>query len=457
MQEDTTQLPISKLVGPGYNAFWNTKKFFRLCKGAKGSKKSKTCALWYIWHMMQYPEANTLVVRRIYSTIRDSCYTELLWAINRLQVAPLWKASVSPLRLTYIPTGQVILFKGLDDATKVGSLAVDTGYLCWVWIEEFFEVTDESEFEKLQMSIRGGIPPETGLWKQITCTFNPWSENSWIKARFFDEPHDNVFACTTTYRCNNFLDEADFERYDELRARNPRAARVICDGEWGIAEGLVYTDWEMAEFDYIDILNKYPDAKPMYGLDFGFITSYTAFVAALIDVKKHIIWVFDEMYERGISNLEIAKRITKMGYGKEYIIADSAEPKSIFELQEGQIEEVVEDDGTVRYDKWQLPAIRQAMKGPDSVRNGVRRLQSFHMIVHPKCKNYMMELNNYCFDQDKDGKTLDKPIKDFDHLMDAVRMASERYFVASHGHVVEVKGGAVASGHKSKRVFASKI
>ena len=118
---------ISELVGPGYDEFWNTRKFFRLCKGSKGSKKSKTCALWYIWHMMQpkYAMANTLVVRKIYGTIRDSCYTELLWAINRLQVAHLWKASVSPLKLTYLPTGQVILFKGLDDATKVGSLAVE--------------------------------------------------------------------------------------------------------------------------------------------------------------------------------------------------------------------------------------------------------------------------------------------------------------------------------------------
>ena len=449
---------ISQLVGPGYDEFWNTRKFFRLCKGSKGSKKSKTSALWYIWHMMQprYSLANTLVVRKIYGTIRDSCYTELLWAINRLNVAHLWKASVSPLKLTYIPTGQVILFKGLDDATKVGSLAVEKGYLCWVWIEEFFEVTSESEFEKLQMSIRGEIPPETGLWKQITCTFNPWSENSWIKARFFDEPHDNVFTCTTTYKCNNFLDDVDIQRYEELRIRNPRAARIICDGDWGIAEGLVYEDWEVQDFDPIQVIMENPDAKPMFGLDFGFKVSYNAFVAAYIDIPRHIIWIYDEMYERGISNMEIAKRITQMGYGKEVIIADSAEPKSIYEIQEGQIEEVTDVYGHVSYNKWQLPAIRPAMKGPDSLKNGVRRLQSFHFIVHPKCTNFIMELNNYCYDQDKDGKMLDKPIKDFDHLMDALRMASERYFVVSHGHVVEVKGGSAPSGRKFKRVFSSK-
>ena len=448
-------LPASEVVGPGYDEFWSTKALYRVCKGSKGSKKSKTCALWYIWHMMKYPMSNVLVIRKVYGTLRESCFTELLWAIDRLGVTDLWTWSVSPLKITYKPTGQVIIFRGMDDAMKVGSISVRYGVLCWVWFEEFFEITSEAEFDKVDMSIRGKMPAGSGLWKQITCTFNPWSENTWIKERFFDKSDPSVFTCTTTFRCNNFLDEVDIAKYTALYARNPRAARIICDGEWGIAEGLVYEDWEILNFNPLDVLASDPGSKTMFGLDFGFKVSYNAFVAAIINVEKHVIWVFDEMYERGISNMEIAKRITNMGYGREVIIADSAEPKSIFELQEGQIEEIV-TDGEPEFIKWQLPAVRGAMKGGDSVRNGIRRLQSFHIVINPKCTNFIMEINNYCYDQDKDGKFLDKPIKDFDHLMDALRMASERFFVTSGGHVVEVKGGAAPSGHRSRRVFSSK-
>lgn len=450
-------LRLSEIVGGGYDEFWNTRCFYRMCKGSKGSKKSKTTALWYIFHMMKYPQANTLVIRKVYGTLRDSTYTDLLWAIDKLGVSSSWTASISPLKLTYNPTGQVIHFRGLDDSLKIASISVRYGYLCWVWFEEFSEITNEDEFTRVMMSIRGDIPPETGLWKQITGTFNPWSEHSWIKKRFFDVPDPNVFTCTTTYRCNEHLGPDDIFRYEDMYKTNPRMARIVCDGDWGIAEGLVYDNWVEQDFEISDILREYPDAKPMFGLDFGFKISYNAFVAAFIDIGKKLIWIYDEMYVREISNLEIAKRINNMGYGKEMIIADSASPKDIFELKEGQIEEIEDEDGNVTYTRWQLPAIRPAFKGPDSIRNGVRRLQSYRMIVKPSCVNFLMELNNYCFDQDKDGNFIDQPIKDFDHLMDALRMASERYFVNASAHIGEVKGGVSDRAHKSRRVFSSRI
>ena len=104
---------LSDVVGGGYNGFWNTKKFYRIVKGAKGSKKSKTMALWLIVHMMKYPNANALVVRKVYATLRQSCYTDLLWAIDRLGVGRFWKDTTVPLMLEYIPTGQQIIFRGM--------------------------------------------------------------------------------------------------------------------------------------------------------------------------------------------------------------------------------------------------------------------------------------------------------------------------------------------------------
>ena len=178
---------LPEVVGKGYGTFWNFKGRYRVCKGSRASKKSKTTALNIIKRMMQYPEANTLVVRKVFRTLKDSCFTELKWAINRLGVQAYWEVKESPLEMTYIPTGQKIYFRGLDDPLKVTSITVEIGYLCWCWIEEAYEITNEDDFNMLDESIRGAIPEETGLFKQITLTFNPWNEKHWIRKRFFGE------------------------------------------------------------------------------------------------------------------------------------------------------------------------------------------------------------------------------------------------------------------------------
>ena len=131
-----TKLDISlkKAVGKGYNRFWKFKGRYRVVKGSRASKKSKTAALWFITNMMKHPGANTLVVRKTFRTLKDSCFTELKWAINRLGVSEYWKVTESPLELEYLPTGQKIYFRGLDDPLKVTSITVEKGSLCWMWI-----------------------------------------------------------------------------------------------------------------------------------------------------------------------------------------------------------------------------------------------------------------------------------------------------------------------------------
>ena len=175
---------LPDIVGKGYATFWHFKGRYRVVKGSRRSKKSKTTALWYIYNMMKHPQANTLVVRKTYRTLKDSCFTELRWAIKRLGVENLWSVKESPLEMTYIPTGQKIYFRGLDDPLKITSIAVEVGVLCWMWIEEAYEITSEEAFDTLAESMLGDCPEE--LWKQITLTFNPWSDKTWIKQRFFD-------------------------------------------------------------------------------------------------------------------------------------------------------------------------------------------------------------------------------------------------------------------------------
>lgn len=217
---------LPNIVGKGYGTFWRFKGRYRVVKGSRASKKSKTTALWFIVNMMHYPFdedgnptgllPNLLVVRKTFRTLKDSCFTELKWAVHRLKVDAWWEFKESPLEATYTPTGQKIYFRGLDDPLKVTSITVDVGVLCWAWLEEAYEVTKEDDFNILDESIRGEV--SKGLFKQWTITFNPWNERHWLKKRFFDAPPDpDLLAMTTNYMCNEWLDDADIKVFEDMK------------------------------------------------------------------------------------------------------------------------------------------------------------------------------------------------------------------------------------------------
>lgn len=170
LTDDKQHVSIREIIGGSYDDFWRSKKRYVVVKGSRASKKSTTAALKIITRMMQYPLANTLVVRKTGASLKDSCWTQLRWAIDRLGVSQYWKARVSPLELEYLPTGQKILFRGLDDALKVTSITVKTGVLCWGLLEEAYEV-DEDDFNRVDESLRGQLPP--GYYIQWLIIFNP--------------------------------------------------------------------------------------------------------------------------------------------------------------------------------------------------------------------------------------------------------------------------------------------
>jgi len=401
------KIRLPDLVGKGYKDFWNFKGRYRVCKGSRGSKKSKTTALFFIYSMMKYPGANLLVVRKVYRTLKDSCFTDLKWAINILGVQDYWSVKESPLEIIYIPTGQKILFRGLDDPLKVTSITVETGNLCWAWIEEAYEINKEQDFNMLDESIRGTV--EEPLYKQITLTFNPWNERHWLKKRFFDTEDDNIMAKTTNYMCNEWLDESDKKLFEDMKKNNPRRYQVAGLGNWGIVEGLVYENWEEKEFD-VNEISKRKGVKSAFGLDFGYTNDPSAFFCGLIDIANKEIYVFDEIYKNAMKNREIAEEIIRKGYGKEKIVADSQEPKSIDEL----------------YDLG-LKGIRKSRKGRDSINNGIQYIQDYKIIIHPRCVNFITEISNYMWDKDKFDNPVNKPVDDFNHLMDAMRYALESY------------------------------
>lgn len=406
MKRKIIRLP--EVVGRGYKTFWHFKGRYRVCKGSRASKKSKTTALWYITNMMKYQGANLLVVRKTYRTLKDSCFTELKWAIHRLSVDAHWQIKESPLEMTYIPTGQKIYFRGLDDPLKVTSITVDVGQLCWMWIEEAYEITKESDFDMLDESIRGASQGD--LFKQITLTFNPWNERHWIKKRFFDAADTpDILAMTTNYMCNEWLDAADLAVFERMKRDNPRRYRVAGLGDWGIVDGLIFENWKEEAFD-LEEIKRIQGIQSAFGLDFGYTNDPSALFCGMIDQQSKKIYVFDEMYRKGMSNEAIHAEITRMGYSKERITADCAEPKSIARLY---------DLGIFR--------IRAARKGKDSVNNGIDFIQDYEIIIHPRCVNFITEISNYTWAVDKFENKLNIPIDDFNHLMDAMRYALEGF------------------------------
>lgn len=402
---------IPELVGGGYGKFWRSKNFYRVVKGSRGSKKSKTTALNYVVRLLKYPWANLLVIRRFSNTNKQSTYTDFKWACNQLKVAHLFKFNESLPEITVKKTGQKILFRGLDDPLKITSITVDVGILSWLWVEEAYQIESEDKFSTVVESIRGSVSDPT-FFKQITLTFNPWNERHWLKRVFFDKDTQraDTLALTTTYRCNEWLDEIDRQRYEDLYVTNPRRARIVCDGEWGVAEGLVFENTRVEEFDIQKTIQRVKETTA--GMDFGFTQDPTTLICVAVDLKNKRLYLYNEHYQKAMLTDDIVKMLKDKGMQRSYISADSAEKRLIAEIRSKGINGIV-----------------PSLKGKGSIMQGIQFMQGFEIIIHPSCEHTIEEFNTYTFKQDKEGNWLNEPIDANNHIIDAVRYSLERYHI----------------------------
>ena len=206
--------------------------------------------------------------------------------------------------------------------------------------------------------------------------------------------------------CNEWLDKADLKVFERMKVNNPSRYKVAGLGQWGVSEGLIYDNFEELSFNMEDILQR-ENIEAVFGLDFGYMNDPTAFIAILVDKNNKEIFIFDEFYKKGLLNKSIYSEIEYLGYTKEKIIADCADPKSIDELK-----------------SLGLRRIKPAKKGKDSILFGIQKIKSYKIYVSPKCVNTLTELNNYIW-ENKDNQFTNKPVDDFNHLMDAMRYAME--------------------------------
>lgn len=399
---------IPDMVAAAYYPLFTSHARYIAYKGSRGSGKSVAANYKVIFDIVTKPYVNWLIVRQYFGTHKDSTFAGIKNAAYAMGVGTLFKFTTSPLEITYRPTGQKIFFRGMDDPLKVTSIRAETGNLCRVFYEEAYELKRLSAFETVEESIRGELDDENGFYQSILM-FNPWSDQHWLKAEFFDEDTKRAHAesFTTTYRDNDHLDQSYIQSLEEMRRRNPNRALVAVDGEWGIAEGLVFEGlFEQQDFTWDDIKH----LPKSVGLDFGFKHDPTAGEFFAIDQENKRVYVYDEFYEQGMLTEQIAHALKAHGAIGKQIVADSAEQRLIKEL-----------------DLYHVGNIRPAHKGPDSVGQGIQFMQSYHIIVHSRVSGLWEELNTYVYDQDQSGNWLNKPKDENNHAIDALRYGMESY------------------------------
>ena len=294
----------------------------------------------------------------------------------------------------HFDNGSSIILLGLDEETKLLSLANVSG----VWVEEAFEVP-QNLIEQLNLRMRGQASNQ-----QIWLSWNPISKNSYLYDFAVVNPPENSILIHSTYRDNPFLNAEYVAAIDELATRNPQKYRVYGLGEWGVdAEGLVITNWRTNEFDPMELAAAGYEHRA--GCDVGWVDPSTV-IDTLYDKATKTIYVFNEFYKSGCQLSEIANAIKDMNLQKTKIYVDSAEPRTIaFFKSEG-----IRAEGCA--------------KGKDSVKAGLMFLQDHHIVVHPKCNNFIRELENFSYIKSKlTGEYTEDTTHEFSHAIDACRYA----------------------------------
>lgn len=358
--------------------------------GSAGSGKSYTIAQKIVIRCCREP-IKVLVCRRYATTLRNSCFSLFKEILSKWQLTKYVKVKETDMSITF-PNGSQIIMTGLDEETKLLSLT----NISSIWVEEAFEV-EKPKIEQLNLRMRGQASNQ-----QIFLSWNPISKNSWLYDFTVVNPPNNSVFIHSTYKDNPFLNAEYIQTLDEMEFRNPARYRVYGRGEWGVdSEGLVITNWRKEEFDPMELAAGGLEHRA--GMDLGWIDK-SAIVDTLYDRANKIIYVFNEFYKAGCQLSELAEAIRSMNLQKTKIYVDAAEPRSIqFFKNEG------------------INAVACA-KGKDSVKAGLMFLQDHLIIVHPKCENFVNELENFSYIKSKQtGEWTEDTTHEFSHAIDACR------------------------------------
>lgn len=398
---------LFELLAPQFLPTWQ--KIMRgdadeaLEKGGRGSTKSSFCSIGIIKLLQLHPDCNAVCIRKVGNTMRTSVYAQMQWAVDQLEPG-MWKCTVSPMEMTNKKTGQKILFFGLDDPGKLKSIKLPRGYIGILWFEELDQYDGEEQIRNVEQScLRGG---------DFSFTFKsfnpPASPRNWAN-RYALEVRDRKIIQHSDYTMvpqewlgRRFLDDAE-----NLKKRNLIAYKHEYLGEVTGCGKEIFTNIKAEKIDPSKFERKY------HGIDWGWYPDPFAYNCMSYDAARKTLYIYDEITVRRIRNEDTFKMLQERHVMEhpesERLTADSAEPKSCTD-----------------FTAWGIKCL-PAMKGPNSVGQGVKWLQSLTAIVidPAKCPDTLKEFTEYEYDADKNGDPLPVYPDHDNHHIDATRYAME--------------------------------
>lgn len=374
--------------------------------GGRGGTKSSFVGLAVPLLIMLNPGVHAAVFRKIFGTLRDSCYAQILAGIELLGVGRYFKCTVSPMEITYLPTGQKILFRGLDAPEKVKSIKVPFGYIGVTWFEELDQFYGREEVRMvLQSTMRGG----DSFWNFES--FNPpASSASWVNKELLQKREGRMVVKSSYLDVpKSWLGNAFFEEAEEVKRLSPRTYRHEYLGEAVGSGGNVFENVAVRKITHKERMGF---DRIYMGIDWGWYPDPFHWAKMHYDAARRTLYIFDEYRAHKTGNLATWEHLKeKKGVcADDMICADSAEQKSIEDY------------------RGYGAKCRGAKKGPGSVEYSMKWLQALAaIIIDPEdCPFTAAEFLEYEYGRGKNGEIMGGYPDEKNHAIDAVRYAMER-------------------------------
>ncbi len=403
------QILLTDIIAPSfYSVHWDIlegKHTYYDLYGGRGSTKSSFISVEIVLGMMQDPLANAVVFRKYAVTLRESVYEQIQWAIDALGATDLWEAKVSPLSFVYKPTGQKILFRGLDKAKKTKSIKVSHGYFKYLWLEELDEFAGIEEIRTVQQSVLRG-----GEKFVVFKSFNPPITNANWANQYVNEPREDALRHKSDYTTvppewlgQQFLDDAE-----HLKATNPKAYK---HEYLGIPVGLGTTVFEFIEIRTITD-DEIKNMERIYqGQDWGWYPDPKAFVRVAYNRNKETLYYLDELGGCKIRVADMAKQIKAKGYDDYQIICGADENESMVDFRDKGLPARAAEVG--RMSQW-----------GGSVKYTMEWLQCRHHVIDPRrTPRLYKEFIEYELEVDANGEVIPAYPDKNNHWIDATRYA----------------------------------
>ena len=382
-------------INKKYIPLFESESRYFVITGGRGSGKS--FALNSFLLLLTYEVGHTILFTRY--TLTSAHISIIPEFVEKIEMADLHNDfSITKDEIINLRTGSKILFKGIktSSGTQTANLKSLQGVTTWV-LDEAEELVEEDVFDKIDLSVRNFTKQN-----RVILILNPTTKEHFIYSRFFEQKGveagatltkgDTTYIHTTYLDNKEYLSESFLNQIEQLEKSNPKKYQHTILGGWlDKAEGVVFTNWKFGAFN--------PDnLQTSFGQDFGFSIDPTTLVEVAIDKSKRKIYVKEHLYKPKLTTSEIAV-INKQVCGGNLIIADSAEPRLIAELQS------------------QRCNIQPTEKGAGSITAGIALMQDFEIILEPNSLNIAKEFNNYIYSDKKSGLVIDN----FNHAIDAIR------------------------------------